>query len=75
MELEGEETVNVDGREKFADILIELQKLNANIKEEDIEIVFNTLYMHPNLANTRKIKFLISEAYKSGGAKSLEEQF
>lgn len=73
LELDGEENVSTVGRKKFIEILVKLHDLNAEISEKDIQIVLNTIYMYPEIANKECIKFLISDANKKGGIKSAEK--
>ncbi len=73
LELDGEENISIDGRKKFIDILMKLHELNAEIPENDIQIVLDTIYSYPEIANKDCIKFLISDANKKGGIKSAEK--
>lgn len=73
LELYGEENVQTEGRKKFIEILISLNNLGKLISDKDIEIVINTLYTYPEIANKDNIKLLILDANKKGGLKSSEK--
>ena len=73
LELDGEENISTEGRKKFIEILIKLHNLNTEISEKDIQIVFNTIYMYPKIANKECIKFLISAANRKGGVESAKK--
>ena len=70
MEQNGGENVPTDGRIKLIEILTKLNNLDTLISEQDIEIVLNTLYLYPKLANKNNINLLISQANKKGGIKA-----
>ena len=72
LELKGEENISTEGRIKLIEVLVALQNLDVDIYDEDIDIVLNTFYMYPEIANKDSIKFLISDAGKKGGIKSTE---
>ena len=71
LELDGEENVSTEGREKFIETLTALHSLEADISDKDIELVINAFDMHPEIADKASIKFLISDANKKGGLKSV----
>lgn len=71
LELDGEENVSTEGREKFIETLTALHSLEASLPDRDIEFVMNTFEMHPEIAEKDSIKFLISNANKRGGLKSV----
>lgn len=70
LEMDGEENIPKEGRAKFIETLTELHSLGVSASEKDIELVLNTLYLYPELANKDNIKFLISNANKTGGIES-----
>lgn len=72
LELDGEENVSIQGRIKFIELLEKLHNLDADISNRDIEFVINAFDMHPEIADTKSIKFLISDASKKGGIKAAE---
>ncbi len=64
--------VSINGREKFFDVLITLERLEVEIPKEDIEMIVNGLYMHKELISKSIIKCLISDANRKGKTKSVE---
>lgn len=71
-ELDGKENVSTEGRQKFAEVLEQLENLQADISQKDIEIITNALDMHPEIATKSMIKFLISNAGRRDGFKGAE---
>lgn len=74
LELDGEEKVPTEGRRKFIETLIALHNLDADLPDEDIEVVINAFDMHPEFVNKDSIKFVISDANKKGGLRSVEKR-
>ena len=73
MEFYGEEDVSTEGRKNFIPILVKLHKLDADIPDNDIQIVLNAFEIYPEMADAASIKFLISDANKRGGIKAAEK--
>ena len=72
LELNGMKNVFTSGRNNLMDILIILENLEVKISSKDIEIILNSFFIHPELANKKIIKSLISDANRKGKAKSVE---
>ena len=72
LELDGEENVPFKYRKEFTDLLIKLAKIGASISDKDIEIVYNTIYMHTEFIEPKYLKFLIMQANKKGGIVNAE---
>lgn len=72
LELEGEIDIPTQGREMLIEVLINLDNLKIDISNEDIQIVLNTFYMYPKLANKDSIRLIISNTIKNEGIQSIE---
>ena len=71
-EYKGAENVSLRGREQFAEYLIKLYQLGANISKEDIEIILNAIGIHPEFANKERLKLLILGMVRSEGMAQAE---
>ena len=69
-EYNGEENVPTTAREQFMQLLVEMSQTGITFPESDMNLVMDTLYMYPKLANAGNIKFLITNASKLGGAEA-----
>lgn len=67
LELNGNENITTGGRKKFIEALIEMQRADIDIPNEDINIILNAYSIHPDIADVEGIKFLIIDAKTRGG--------
>ena len=74
LELDGEENVSVEGRKAFVEVVMVLKELEIDVLDEDMEIIINTFYIHPEIANKQIIKFIILDAKKWGGVEAIEKK-
>lgn len=72
-EYDGDASVSISGRTEFADFLIKLYQLECVIARDDMELVYNTIYLHHDFAKPKYLKLLIANANRTGGAKRAEE--
>lgn len=70
LDYNGEEDVSTTSREEFMRLAVEISKTGQVLPESDMNLVMDTLFMYPNLANTGNIKFLITNASKLGGVEA-----
>ena len=66
-ESDGIENVSIENRKKFLEMTVEMVKMDYQLEEDEISLIINTLYLHPNLGTKDIIKILVSNAYKQGG--------
>lgn len=70
-EYNGEENISTKGREAFIESMLKLKSLGWNkYTEKDIEIITNSFFIYPELANKDIIKFVILDASEKGGLDS-----
>ena len=72
-ELEEGEVVPTKARMELIDYLSILNGIGLKISERDTELIINTLYLYPDMANKGILKFLILNASKDGGYESAME--
>lgn len=66
-ESDGIENVSIENRRKFLEMTVEIVKKDYQLEEDEISLIINTFYLHPNLGTKDIIKLLISNAYRQGG--------
>lgn len=70
-EYNGEENISTIGRKALIESIIKLKSLGwSKYTENDIEIITNSFFMHPELANKDMIKLIILDASQKGGSDS-----
>lgn len=73
-EYNGEEDVSIKGRQAFFASMLKLHSLGWNeFTENDMQIITDSFYMHPELANKKIIKFVVANSAKKGGWNSALE--
>ena len=67
-EYNGEEDVSTKGRKAFIESILKLNSLGWNgYTEKDIGLITDSFYMHPELADKKILKFIVSDSAKKGG--------
>ena len=72
-ELEEGEVVPTKARRELIDYLSTLSGIHLKIGEKATELIVNTLYLYPDMANKGILKFLILNASREGGYGSAME--
>ena len=74
LEMKGSENIPTEAREKFIELMTELQSLGIPIPSEDINIVLNGYDLHPNIASIDGIRVLIKDANIKYGIEGTEQR-
>ena len=73
-EYNGEEDVSTKGRKAFIESVLKLHSLGWNgFAENDMKIITDSFYMHPELADKRIIKLVVANSAKKSGWNSAIE--
>ncbi len=72
-DLEEGEVVPTKARKELIDYLSTLNGIHLKIGEKATELIVNTLYLYPDMANKGILKFLILNASRAGGYESAME--
>lgn len=67
-ELDEKAQVQIGARENYLKLLVEAFEADIELKNQDLSLAVNFIYMHPELATKVLLKALISNAYRIGEA-------
>lgn len=72
-EIDGSAVVSTVGRENYLEVLVEADTLGYELTKQDIDLVFNTITLYPEMSNTKRLKILIMNTMKLNGIRETEK--